>query len=78
MHKINIKIQVCGVCGTGKTSISDKIARVLRAEGFEVNRYDDYENEPTEEETNRNLKTLAPKTIVDIDSVQIRKVFNYA
>jgi len=72
--KILIKIQVCGEAGTGKTCISEKLGKILRAEGFSVTLIDDYDNLGyTDADIERNIKIIAPRTDVTIDTVQLRR-----
>lgn len=75
--EIRIKIDICGQAGTGKTTIAHKIGRILKKEGFDVSIiddiWDDYSNY-TEENIDRNLKSMATKTEVVIESVQIKRI----
>lgn len=72
---ILIKIQVCGVAGTGKTCISEKLAKILKSEGFDVSQIDDFDGGYTPEDVERNIKIIAPRTKVLIESVQLRRMF---
>lgn len=75
MKEILIKIQVCGECGTGKTVIAKKIGKVLQQEGFNVKLIDDFDGAYAVEDVQRNLKAIASKTDVIIESVQTRRYF---
>lgn len=74
MKEILIKIQVCGFCATGKTTIAGKIGSILKREGFDVKLIDDDEGY-TIEEIERNLKALAPNVDVIIETQQLCRTF---
>jgi ATP-dependent protease HslVU (ClpYQ) ATPase subunit len=68
----NIDINIVGVAGTEKTTISRKIANILKAEGFEVELNDVDNVNFTAADIERNLKTLKENHILKINVIQKR------
>jgi adenylylsulfate kinase-like enzyme len=74
--KNTVFVKIGGLCGTGKTTIAVKLARVLKESGIdaEVWEHDDsWKDGITEDEINRNLKSLSPKIKVVIQTEQMKR-----
>jgi adenylylsulfate kinase-like enzyme len=74
-EKHTVFVRVAGVCGTGKTTIAVKLGRALKALGIdaEVWEHDNSWDNLTDEEVERNLKALAPKISVVIQTEQMNR-----
>ncbi len=74
-EKQTVFVRVAGLCGTGKTTIGVKLGRALKAAGIDAElwEYDNSFEKLTDEEVDRNLKALAPKISVIIQTEQMKR-----
>jgi uridine kinase len=76
-EKSTVFIKIAGTCGTGKTTIACKLARVLKAQGISTDLWefdDSHQDDITDEAIDRNLKALSPKIHVVIQTEQLKRI----
>lgn len=76
-EKKTVFIKIQGLCATGKTSMAAKIGRALRELGINTSVWeldDRCDQDLSPEAVDRNLKALAPKIDVIIETQQLKRL----
>jgi ABC-type glutathione transport system ATPase component len=67
-----IKIKICGHSGSGKTAIGKLIMNTLKNAGIQCEFHDNDEEYINEFPLARALSSIAVKTVVSIEAIQLR------
>lgn len=77
MKPITVFIKIQGLCGTGKTTIAVKLARILKEYGIPTEVWENnyFPNDDTSDDRiEKNLKALSPKIEVVIQTEQLKRI----